>query len=166
MQMASSSTPYLLPGSSPAIGSKSTLIKQTFPPPSSATVPMPTFQSAHHVTHHQLQHPLHRSPALSYSHQQFSRMTPNSDTFHSLTVTNTNNGTSLLTTNNNINNNNNNTSSVLTNNNGDDSGGGGGGSGSGGHSLSQSMESINNIGLADDEVSEAKECNSFTSDKD
>jgi hypothetical protein len=50
----------------------------------------------------------------------------------------------------------------LTNNNGDDSGG----SGSGGHSLSQSMESINNIGLADDEVSEAKECNSFTSDKD
>ncbi|CAF4873428.1 unnamed protein product, partial [Rotaria magnacalcarata] len=36
-------------------------------------------------------------------------------------------------------------------NNGDDSGGGGGGGGSSGHSLSQSMESINNIGLTDDE---------------
>jgi hypothetical protein len=42
---------------------------------------------------------------------------------------------------------------VLTTNNGDDSGGGGGSSG---HSLSQSMESINNIGLTDDEVSETK----------
>jgi hypothetical protein len=61
-----------------------------------------------------------------------------------------------LTTNNNNNNNNNNTS-VLTTNNGDDNGGGGGSSS--GHSLSQSMESINNIGLTDDEVSETKRKN-------
>jgi hypothetical protein len=54
------------------------------------------------------------------------------------------------------NNNNNNTSSMLTSNNNDDGGGGGGGGGSSGHSLSQSMESINNIGLTDDEVSKNK----------
>jgi hypothetical protein len=56
------------------------------------------------------------------------------------------------------NNNNNNTSSMMTNNNGDDNGGGGGSSG---HSLSQSMESINNIGLTDDEVSETKRMQGF-----
>jgi hypothetical protein len=164
MQMASSSAPYLLPGTSPSIGSKSTLIKQTLPPP--VTVSTPPFHSAHHVAHHHLQHPFHRTAALSHAHQQFSRITPNNDTFHSLTVTNTNNGTSLLTTNNN-NNNNNNTSSVLTTNNGDDSsGGGGGGGGSSGHSLSQSMESINNIGLIDDEVRKEQEYNFiFTTDK-
>jgi hypothetical protein len=144
MQMASSSSAYLLPGSSSSLGSKSTLIKQTLLPP-----PLPPpLQSVHHVPHHQVQHSFHRSSPSSHSHQQFLRTTPNSDTFHSLTVTNTNNGNSLLTTNNN----NNNNTSVLTNNNGDDSGG----SGSGGHSLSQSMESINNIGLTDDEVSENK----------
>ncbi len=146
--MASSSSTYFLPGPSSSIGSKSTLIKQTLPPP-----PPPTaIHSVHHFAQHQLQHPIHRSSASSHSHQPFSRTTPSGDTFHSLTVTNTNNGTSLLTTNNN---NNNNNTSVLTTNNGDDSGGGGGG-GSSGHSLSQSMESINNIGLTDDEVSETK----------
>ncbi|CAF4296417.1 unnamed protein product, partial [Rotaria magnacalcarata] len=72
---------------------------------------------------------------------------PTNDSFHSLTVTNLNNGNSLnsnnnpsvLTTNNNNNNNNNNHNDDI--------------SGSlNGHSLSQSMESINNIGLQDDEV--------------
>ncbi|CAF4298071.1 unnamed protein product, partial [Rotaria magnacalcarata] len=71
---------------------------------------------------------------------------PTNDSFHSLTVTNLNNGNSLnsnnnpsvLTTNNNNNNNNNHNDDI---------------SGSlNGHSLSQSMESINNIGLQDDEV--------------
>jgi len=148
MQMASSSSPYLLPGPSSSIGSKSTLIKQTLPPPG----PLATaLHSIHQVSHHQLQHPLHRSSVPSHFHQQFSRTTPSNDTFHSLTVTNTNNGTSQSTTNNN--NNNNNTSSTLTPNTSDDSAGSGGGGGSGGHSLSQSMESINNIGLTDDEVS-------------
>jgi hypothetical protein len=45
---------------------------------------------------------------------------------------------------------------MLISNNNDDGGGGGGGGGSSGHSLSQSMESINNIGLTDDEVSKNK----------
>lgn len=142
MQMASSSSTYFLPGPSPSMGSKSTLIKQTLPPPPPS---MTAIHSVHHVAQHQIQHPIHRSSASSHSHQPFLRTTPNGDTLHSLTVSNTNNGTSLLTTNNN-----NNTSSVLTSNNGDDNGGGGG---SGGPSLSQSMESINNIGLTDDEVS-------------
>jgi hypothetical protein len=66
----------------------------------------------------------HPSPVLSHSHQQIVQSIPVNDTFNSLTVPNIKNGT--------------------TNN--DDSGG------SNGHSLSQSMESINNIGLIDDEV--------------
>ena len=126
--MAASTSSYLLPGS-PPIGSKSVLIKQTPPPP-------PTF----HPIPHQFQHPFHRPPMSSHIHQQYLKSIPNGDTFHSLTVTNTNNGSSLLTTNNN----NNNLSSVLTTNNNDDNNIGGG--------LSQSMESINNIGLTDDEV--------------
>ncbi|CAF1064682.1 unnamed protein product [Rotaria sp. Silwood1] len=139
MQMASSSAAYLLPGpSSSPIGAKAALIKQILPKSSQITG-----STTLHSVHPQLQYPLHRSSA---SNQQFSRITSNVDTLHSLTVTNTNNGTSLLMTNNNHNTNNN-TSSMLTTNNGDDSGGGG----SGGHSLSQSMESINNIGLTDDE---------------
>ncbi len=148
MQMASSSAAYLLPGPSSSIGSKSTLIKQTLPPPPSTAI-----HSVHNVAQHQLQYPIHRSSASSHSHQPYSRTTPSGDTFHSLTVANTNNGTSLLMTNNN-----NNTSSMMTNNNGDDNGGGGGSSG---HSLSQSMESINNIGLTDDEVSETKRMQGF-----
>jgi len=149
MQMTSSSPAYLLPGPSSTTVSKSTLIKHTLPP--SSTVPA-TLPSVHHVAHHQIQHPLHR-PSISshHSHQQFSRTPSNNDTFHSLTVANTNNGNSLLMTNNN--NNNSNTPSLLTNNNGDDNSGG---SGSGGHSLSHSMESINNIGFTDDEVSKIK----------
>lgn len=151
MQMASSSSAYLLPAPSSSISSKSTLIKQTLPPP---PPPITAIHSVHHVAQHQLQHPIHRSSASTHSHQPFLRTTtPNNDTFHSLTVSNPNGGTSLLTTNNNNNNNcnnNNNTSSVLTTNNSDDN------SGSGGHSLSQSMESINNIGLTDDEVSRKK----------
>ena len=164
MQMASSSAAYLLPGPSPLIGSKSTLIKQALPPPmpSSST----TIHPVHHIAQHQLPHPTYRSSASSHSHQPYSRIIPSGDAFHSLTVTtNTSNSSALLTANNNnnnnnntSNNNNNNTSSVLTsnNNNNDDSCGGGGGGGSSGHSLSQSMESINNIGLTDDEVS--KKC--------
>jgi hypothetical protein len=81
-----------------------------------------------HPVRHQFPYPLHRPPVSSHSHQQIVKSIPANDTFH----TNTNNGTSLLTSNNN-----------------DDSSGGGG---SNGHSLSQSMESINNIGLTDDEV--------------
>ncbi len=69
-------------------------------------------------------------------HQQYHRpmmkSIPTSNTFHSLTVPNMNNNNSSL---------------ILTTNNHDDSSGG-----SNGHSLSQSMESINNIGLPDDEV--------------
>ncbi len=167
--MASSSAAYLLPGPSPLIGSKSTLIKQALPPtmPSSSTTTIPTaIHSVHHIAQHQLHHPTHRSSASSHSHQPYSRITPNGDTFHSLTVTtNTSNNSALLTANNNNNNNNgsnnnnnNNTSSMLTSNNNDDSSGGGGG-GSSGHSLSQSMESINNIGLTDDEVSKTKKKN-------
>ncbi len=137
--MTSSSPAYLLPGPSSTTVSKSTLIKHTLPP--SSTVPA----TLHHVAHHQIQHPLHRPSIPSHhSHPQFSRTTSNNDTFHSLTVANTNNGNSLLMTNNN---NNSNTPSLLTTNNGDDN------SGSGGHSLSHSMESINNIGFTDDEVS-------------
>ena len=138
MQMASSSAAYLLPGPSSAMGTKAALMKQTLiPPPPNM-----------HTAQHQIPHPMHRSPVSLHSHHQFSRTTPNGDTFHSLAVTNNNNnnGTSLLPTNNH-----NNSSSILTTNTTDDSGGGGGG-GSSGHSLSQSMESINNIGLTDDEV--------------
>jgi hypothetical protein len=148
MQMASSSAAYLLPGSTSSIGSKSTLMKQTLPPPLTA------MHSVHQVAQHQLQHPIHRSSASSHSHQPFSRTIPSGDTFHSLTVpNNNNNSTSLLTTNANHTNN---TSSVLTSNNSDDNGGG-----SSGHSLSQSMESINNIGLTDDEVSTTKRMQGF-----
>jgi hypothetical protein len=81
-----------------------------------------------HPIHQQFQHPLHRPFVPSNPMKSI----PNSDTYH---------GTSLLTTNNN------NTSSILTTNYNDDSSGG-----SNGHSLSQSMESINNIGSPDDEV--------------
>ncbi len=154
MQMASSSSAYLLPGPSSSIGSQSALIKQTLQPPQPPTT---AIHSVHHVAQHQLQYPIHRSSASSHSHQPFLRTTPSGDTFHSLTVTNTNNSSPLLITNNN----NNNTSSMLTSNNNDDGGGGGGGGGSSGHSLSQSMESINNIGLTDDEVSETKRMQSF-----
>ncbi len=156
MQMASSSAAYLLPGPSPLIGSKSTLIKQTLPPPTppqpSTTTTPTSIHSVHHIAQHQFHHPTHRSSASLHSHQPYSRTTPTGDTFHSLTVTNTNNSSPLLITNNN----NNNTSSMLISNNNDDGGGGGGGGGSSGHSLSQSMESINNIGLTDDEVSKNK----------
>jgi hypothetical protein len=75
-----------------------------------------------HPVHHQF-HP----PSLSsHSHQQIVKSIPSNDTFHSLTVMNPNNGTNTNEDN--------------------------GSSGSNGHSLSQSMESINNIGLTDDEV--------------
>lgn len=105
--MASPSSTYLLPGTSSAIiGSKSILINQS---------PSPTM---FHPIHHQFHRP---SP-----HQQIVKNIPSHDTFHSLTVTNTQNNT----------------------NNNEDSGS----NGSNGHSLSQSMESINNIGLNDDEV--------------
>jgi len=70
-------------------------------------------------------HPVHRQYHRP-SHQQIVNSIPSNDTFHSLTVANINNG---------------------NNNNKEDSN-----SGSNGHSLSQSMESINNIGLPDDEV--------------
>ena len=150
MQMASSSSAYFLPGPSPSIGSKSTLIKGNFPPP-----PTGAIQSVHHIAQHQLHHhPIHRPSASLHSHQPYSRTAPNGDIFHSLTVANTGNGAALLTTNNNNNNNppanNHSAPTVLTTINTDDNGGGGGSSG---HSLSQSMESINNIGLSDDEVS-------------
>jgi hypothetical protein len=113
--MASSPSTFLLPGSS-SLGSKSILMKQSPP-------------TLFHAIHHQYQHPFHRPSISSHSHQQMMKSIPNNDTFHPLTVPNTNNGTSLLTNNN------------------DDNG-----SVSNGHSLSQSMESINNIGLPDDEV--------------
>ncbi|CAF1524425.1 unnamed protein product [Adineta steineri] len=134
--MASSPSTYFLPGpqsTSSLLGSKSILIKQS---------PPPMIHSVHHQQQHQqqFQHPLHRPFISSHSHQQIMKSIPNNDTFHPLTVTNSNNGTSLITANHNNNNNNN-------NNNDDNSG-----SGSNGHSLSQSMESINNIGLPDDEV--------------
>jgi hypothetical protein len=130
--MASSSLPYLLPGSSPTIGSKSVFIKQSPPPPIFHPIP------------HQFQHPYHRPPIPSHIHQHYSKSIPNGDTFHPLTVNSDNNGNTLLTTNNN-----NNTSSMLTTNNNDDSNTNGGPNN---HSLSQSMESINNIGSPDDEV--------------
>ena len=122
--MASSSSTYLLPGSSSSsslIGSQSLLIKQSPP-----------------AILHQFQH---RPSYSSHSHQQMVKSIPTSDTFHALTVTNNNNRTTLLATNNN------NTSSLLIASHHDDNNGG-----SNGHSLSQSMESINNIGLPDDEV--------------
>ncbi|CAF2523275.1 unnamed protein product [Rotaria sp. Silwood2] len=127
--MTSSSSTYLLSDPTTSlIGSKSILIKQSSP-------------TMFHSVQHQFQHPLHRPPLPLHSHQQIVKSIPANDTFHSLTVPNINNGNSLLTTNNN------NGSSVLTTNNNDEI------SGSlNGHSLSQSMESINNIGLQDDEV--------------
>ncbi|CAF2975959.1 unnamed protein product [Rotaria sp. Silwood2] len=126
--MTSSSSTYLLSDPTTSlIGSKSILIKQSSP-------------TMFHSVQHQFQHPLHRPPLPLHSHQQIVKSIPANDTFHSLTVPNINNGNSLLTTNNN------NGSSVLTTNNNDEI------SGSlNGHSLSQSMESINNIGLQDDE---------------
>lgn len=146
MQMASSSAGYLLAGPPPSMGSKAALMKQTLPP----LPPPPTaIQSVHHLAQHQLHHPMHRSSASSHSHQPYSRTTPSGDIFHSLASANGSNGAALLTTNNN--NNNNSTSATLTTINSDDGGGG-----SSGHSLSQSMESINNIGLTDDEVSKNK----------
>ena len=161
MQMASSSAAYLLPGPSPSIGVKSTLIKPTFPP---LPPPPPTaIQSVHHFAQqHHFHHPIHRSSASLHSHQPYSRPPPNGDIFPSLTtVAGTGNGATLLTTNNTNINNNSSTPNVLTTINTDDnvvrSGSNGGGSGgSSGHSLSQSMESINNIGLSDDEVSTRK----------
>lgn len=143
--MTSSTSTYLLPEPSSLIGSKSILIKQTSP-------------TIMHPVHHQFQHPLHRPPpsfpVLTHSHQQMIKSMPTNDTFHSLTVANINNGNSLLTTNSS------NTSTVLTtttnnntnssnpnNNNSDELS-----NGLNGHSLSQSMESINNVGLQDDEV--------------
>ncbi|UJR31183.1 hypothetical protein I4U23_018690 [Adineta vaga] len=135
MQMTTSSTAYLLPGPSSTIGSKSPLIKQMLP-----TAPA-TLHSVSNVAHHQVQLPLHRSSISSHSHQQFSRPTSNTDTFHSLTVPHTNNVNSLLTV------------TTTSNNNPNNIEENGGGSGSSGHSLSQSMESINNIGFTDDEVS-------------
>ncbi|CAM2698854.1 unnamed protein product [Rotaria socialis] len=139
MQMASSAA-YLLPEPSSSIGTKSAMIKQTLTKPPQATGSA-TLHSVHHVASHQIPYPFQRSSASANSYQQFSRIPSNGDTLHSLVTANTNNAASLLTTHNN------NTSSVLSTNNGDDSGGGG----SSGHSLSQSMESINNIGLTDDE---------------
>lgn len=147
--MTSSSAAYLLTAPQSSIGTKSTVIKQTLPKPLQATGSA-TLHSVHHAASHQLQYPFQRSSTSTNSHQQFSKMAPNGDTFQSLTPTSNNNATLLVT--NNQHNVSNNTSSALTVNNNDDSGGGGG-SGSGGHSLSQSMESINNIGLSDDEVS-------------
>ncbi|CAF1323631.1 unnamed protein product [Rotaria magnacalcarata] len=138
--MTSSTSAYLLPEpSSSLLGAKSILIKQSSP-------------AMLHPLHHQFQHSFHRPPPSlpSYAHhhhqQQMMKSMPTNDSFHSLTVTNLNNGNSLnsnnnpsvLTTNNNNNNNNNHNDDI---------------SGSlNGHSLSQSMESINNIGLQDDEV--------------
>ncbi|CAF2048642.1 unnamed protein product [Rotaria magnacalcarata] len=147
MQMASSSATYLLPEPSSSIGTKSAMIKQTLTRSPQATGSA-TLHSVHHVASHQIPYPFQRSSAPANSYQQFSRIPSNGDTLHSLTTTNTNNAASLSTTHNNS------TSSVMPTNNGDDSGGGGGGGGSSGHSLSQSMESINNIGLTDDELSE------------
>ncbi len=69
-------------------------------------------------------HPVHRQYHRP-SHQQIINSIPSNDAFHSLTVNNINNGI----------------------NNKEDSN-----NGSNGHSLSQSMESINNIGLPDVEV--------------
>ncbi|CAF1659477.1 unnamed protein product, partial [Adineta ricciae] len=154
--MTTSSPAYLLPGPSPTIDSKSPLIKQMIPTgaPAAMTVPATALHSLHNFAHHQIQFPLHRSSISSHSHQQLSRTTPTTDTFHSLTIPNPSNSNSLLTTvptNNNNNNNNNitnNASSVFPTNNLEENGGG---SGSSGHSLSQSMESINNIGFTDDE---------------
>lgn len=71
-------------------------------------------------------HPIHHQFHRPSPHQQIVKNIPSHDTFHSLTVANTHNNT----------------------NNNEDSGS----NGSNGHSLSQSMESINNIGLNDDEV--------------
>jgi hypothetical protein len=133
MQMTTAPAAYLLPGPPPTIGSKSPLIKQMLP---AGTVP---------ASLHPVQLPLHRPPIPSHPHHQFSRPAPNTaDAFHSLTVTNPNNGNSLLTTSANSN-----PSSAFGTNNAEENSGS---SGSGGHSLSQSMESINNIGFTDDEV--------------
>ena len=151
MQMTTPSSAYILPGPIPSLNAKSTLMKQTLLPP---PPPLPPSSAAiHAIHHHAAQHPLHRSPATLQSHPAYSRITSNGDTFQPLTIASTNNGTSLLTTNHN-NNNNNNTSTVLTSNINDDNSGGNSSTsgGSSGHSLSQSMESINNIGLTDDEV--------------
>lgn len=154
MQMTTSSPAYIVPGPVPSLGAKPTLMKQNLLPPPPTTSAIHALH--HQVVQHQLQYPLHRSPA-------YPRGTPNADTFQPLTIANTNSGTSLLTTNNHNNHNHNNTASVLTCNSNDDSGGGNGstsgGGGSSGHSLSQSMESINNIGLTDDEVRTMKNKN-------
>jgi hypothetical protein len=68
---------------------------------------------------------------FQHPHAHIVKSIPTNETFHSFPVPNTNNGSSFLPTNHH-----------------DDSGG----SSSNGHSLSQSMESINNVGLTDDEV--------------
>ena len=131
MHMASSSPAYLLPGPASSIGSKSSLIKQNLP---ASSGPLPAaFHSVHHLSHPQLAQPFHRTSMSTHLNQHMSRAPPSNDASHSLIASHPANANALLTT-----------------NNGDD--GGGGGSGSSGHSLSQSMESINNIGLADDEV--------------
>ena len=127
--MASSSPAYLLPGPASSLGSKSTLMKQNLP----ASGPIPAaFHSVHHLSHPQLAQPFHRTAMSNHLNQHMSRAAPSNDASHSLTASHAGNANTLLTT-----------------NNGDDTGGG---SGSSGHSLSQSMESINNIGLTDDEV--------------
>ena len=127
MHMASSSPAYLLPAPGSSMGSKSALIKQNLP----SSGPLPAaFHSVHHLSHPPLAQPFHRTSMSSHLNQHMSRATSSNDASHSLTASHPANANALLTT-----------------NNGDDSGGG-----SSGHSLSQSMESINNIGLTDDEV--------------
>ena len=135
--MTSSSPTYFLPEpSSPLIGAKPILLKQS---PSTIV----------HPVQHPSQLSFHHPSIPSNPHQQIVKSISNSDTLRSLAAMNTNNGTSLLTTNNKNPNHNTSSlsSSVLTTNNTNDIG-----NGLNGHSLSQSMESVNNIGLQDDEV--------------
>ena len=147
--MASSSSIYLTPESSSTSGAKLTLVKPTTTKTSQLPAPI-MLHSTRHATCHQLPYSLKRSSTSLRSFQQFSRTVPSSDTFHSPPVPNINNGTSLSTAHGNHihhnNNSNNNTVPVFTNNIDD-------GSGCGGHSLSQSMESIDNVDLTVDEVS-------------
>ena len=150
---SSSSSPssYLLPGptlsSLASMGSKSTLMKPNLPPPVQLSTP---FHSIHHMSHPPLAQPFFRSSMPVNSHPNMTRSTPVGDSSHLLTVATANpSSTAMLSTHSSDENNGN--------------GACGGSSGSGGHSLSQSMESINNIGLTDDEVGTNK-C-SFRTDR-
>ena len=88
------------------------------------------------------------NPSFAYPPGTFARLTPNNDTFHSFTGTSSHQGSSSLLTSNN-----NSTSAPSTTNNSDDVPASL--LHSTGHSLSQSMESINTSGLTDEEVSSA-----------